>query len=98
MGAVVAIARTRQAYLKAEKALESSDLDPSVLDPASLARIGSSKMKTVTIFDNVFRFPKPVSLRFLENIGCGRPNDLISTRPINSEQLNKILSEAMLCA
>jgi ribosomal protein S18 acetylase RimI-like enzyme len=93
--AIVAIARVQRAYLKPEKAIEQADFDPSVLSPETLSSIGRSKSKTVTVFDNLIRLPRPVPLRSLQKIGCGEPNHLISTRPITSDQLSKILNEAL---
>jgi hypothetical protein len=51
-------------------------------------------MKTVTVFDNLFPLPQPISLDRLQSLGCGRPTDLITTRPINDTQLQTILAEA----
>jgi len=97
LGAVVAIARIQQAYLKSDDMIEASDLEPSVFNAANLEMIGKSKMKTVTVFDNVIRFPRPVPLAILERIGCGRATDLITTRPITDAQLQEILSRGMTC-
>jgi hypothetical protein len=47
------------------------------------------------VFDNLIVLPRPVPLSSLQKMGCGKPNQLISTRPITSEQLNKILNEAL---
>jgi len=92
-GEVVAIARVHQAYLKPSDALAKSDLEQSVLTPASLSSIGKSTMKTVTVFDNIFALPQAVPLKSLKRIGCGRPNDLITTRPVTDAQLQEILRE-----
>lgn len=93
-GEVVAIARVRQAYLKLNDALGVSDLEQSVLTTTSITSIGKSKMKTVTVFDNIFPLPRPVPLTSLQRIGCGRPNDLITTHPVTDSQLQEILGEA----
>lgn len=93
-GEVVAVARIRQAYLKPSDALGATDLERSVLTAASLNRIGTSEMKTVTVFDNIFHLPHHVPLKSLKRLGCGRPNDLITTRPVTDEQLQGILKEA----
>jgi hypothetical protein len=61
----------------------------------TLSAIGDSAMKTITAFDNVFVLRHPVSLRKLQNLGCGAPNDLITSRPINDAQLQAILNEAL---
>jgi GNAT superfamily N-acetyltransferase/predicted nucleic acid-binding protein len=93
--AIVAAARVQRAYLKPEKAINQADIDPSVLNSETLSSIGNSKAKTVTAFDNLILLPRQVPLSSLQEIGCGKPNQLISTRPITSEQLHKILNKAL---
>jgi hypothetical protein len=93
-GEVIAIARVNQAYLKLSDALGESELEQSVLTATSISRIGKSKMKTITVFDNIFPLPRPVPLKSLQRIGCGRPNDLITTHPVSDSQLQEILGEA----
>ncbi|WP_412525055.1 GNAT family N-acetyltransferase [Burkholderia lata] len=92
LGAIVAIARVQQAYLKSQEAMERTDLDPSVLDDAALEAIGRSQVKTVTVFDNLIKFPRPVSLEALRVLGCGNAANLMTTRPINDLQLQEILA------
>lgn len=92
--AVVAIARVRRAYLKAEGAVTGTDLDPSVLSTETLSTIGLSALKTVTAFDNLIHLPRPIGLASLQRLGCGKPTQLITTRQITTEQLAKILDEA----
>jgi hypothetical protein len=96
-GEIVAIARVRQAYLKPNDSLETSDLEQSVLNMNNITSIGKSNMKTVTVFDNIFPLPNPVPLKTLKRIGCGRPNDLITTHPVTNVQLLDILREAFNC-
>lgn len=93
--AIVALARVQRAYLKPGDAIDRGDLDPSALDFETLGAIGSSKSKTVTAFDNVMLLPVAVPLATLKRLGCGEANQLISTRPINSEQLRQILLEGL---
>jgi hypothetical protein len=83
----------REAYLKACDALDVFDLQQSVLTTRNLTDIGKSAMKTVTIFDNIFALPNPVDLKVLKRLGCGRPNDLITTHAISDGQLQAILNE-----
>lgn len=92
-GELVALARVNQAYVKPVESL-GSDLVQSVLTESNLSEIGSSEEKTVVAFDNIFHLPNEVSLSLLQRIGCGRPNDLITTHPINDTQLKEILREA----
>jgi ribosomal protein S18 acetylase RimI-like enzyme len=93
-GELVAIARVRRSYLKDSAALEDRDLKQSVLNQETMADIGRAEMKTVTVFDNVFALPVPISLSRLQQLDCGRPNDLITTRAIGDTQLQEILAEA----
>ena len=93
-GELTAIARVRRSYLKSVQSLEGSDFTRSVLTTETITEIGSSDMKTVTVFDNLFPLPHPIPLERLQSLGCGRPNDLITTRPINDTQLQAILAEA----
>ncbi|WP_434113225.1 GNAT family N-acetyltransferase [Paraburkholderia caffeinilytica] len=93
LGAIVAIARVQRAYLKSQEAMENSDLDPSVLDSAGLEAIGRSKTKTVTVFDNIICLERPVPLATLQRLGCGRPQDLLTTHAINNAQLQGILQQ-----
>jgi len=93
--AIVAIGRVQRAFLKQDEAIDQSDFNPSVLNSKTLASIGTSKTKTVTAFDNLIVLPRPVPLSSLQRLSCGAAHQLISTRPITSEQLNAILSEAL---
>jgi hypothetical protein len=93
LGAIVAIARVQHAYLKSQEAMENSDLDPSVLDSAGLEAIGRSKTKTVTVFDNIICLERPVTLATLQRLGCGSPQDLLTTHAIDNAQLQGILQE-----
>lgn len=90
---VVAAARVREAYLKACDTFEVSDLQQSVLTKSNLTDIGKSAMKAVTVFDNIYPFPNPVDLNVLQRLGCGRPNDLITTHAISDSQLQAIMVE-----
>lgn len=90
---VIAIARVRESYHRPGDA-DVSDLEHSVLTSENLERIGKSKMKTVTVFDNIFRLPYPVPLESLRKLGCGEAHQLITTRPLNDQQLQGILKEA----
>jgi ribosomal protein S18 acetylase RimI-like enzyme len=93
-GELIAIVRVRRSYLKSAQSLEESDFTRSVLTTETVGEIGTSDMKTVTVFDNLFPLPHPIPLERLQSLGCGRPNDLITTRPINDTQLQAILAEA----
>lgn len=93
-GELVAIARVRRSYLKDIATIDNSDLEQSVLSPEALSDIGRAQIKTVTVFDNLFALPVPISLERLQQLDCGSPNDLITTRAISDTQLQQILAEA----
>lgn len=92
-GELVAVARVRHSYLKPSNSI-AAELQQSVLTESNLSDIGKSDLRTVTVFDNIFHLPTCVPLASLQRMGCGRPNDLISTHPINDAQLQEILREA----
>ena len=93
-GELVALARVRRSYLKDASALETADFSRSVLTEETLQEIGRAKMKTVTVFDNLFSLPNPISLKRLQSIGCGQSHDLITSRPIGESHLQSILLES----
>lgn len=91
--AIIAIARVQEAYLKHADTIVAGDLEQSVLTQKSVQKIGKSKMKTVTVFDNIFLLPHPVPLKSLKKLGCGESHQLLSTNPISDNQLQAILAE-----
>lgn len=91
--AVVAVARVNNAYLSAEGAVEKGDLERSALEADDLAAIGKSKIKTVVAFSNLIMMDKAVPLESLKKFGCGEANQLLTSRPLTSEQIENILLE-----
>jgi GNAT superfamily N-acetyltransferase len=91
--AIVAVARIVEAYLRRRDALALSDLQASVLRPDTLDEIGQAQIKAVSVIDNIFPLRKPVPLVRLQALGCGNFNQLITTKPITTEQLASILNE-----
>ncbi len=91
--AVVAVARVTNAYLSAEGAVDKGDLDRSALEAGDLAAIGKSEIKTVVVFDNLMKMHRPVPLESLKKFGCGEATQLLTSRPLTSEQIENILLE-----
>ncbi len=91
--AVVAMARVNNAYLSAEGAIDKGDLDRSALEAGDLAAIGKSAIKTVIAFSNLIMMHKPVPLESLKKLGCGDATQLLTSRPLTSEQIENILLE-----
>lgn len=94
-GAVVAVGRVLRAYLRDESAMQAGDLAPSVLDSNQLSSIGVSKTKTITVFDNVLRLPRPVPLHELKSMRCGEAHQLITSQRLSSEQVQAILEKGL---
>ena len=94
-GAVIAVGRVLRAYLREESAMQAGDLGPSVLDSSQLSSIGVSKTKTITVFDNVLRLPKPVPLQQLRSMHCGEAHQLITSQRLSSEQVQAILDKGL---
>lgn len=91
--AIVAMARIVRSYLRRRDALQLSDFQASVLRPETLDQIGHADIKAVSVIDNIFPLKKPVALARLQRLGCGSPNQLITTNPITTDQLSNILLE-----
>jgi hypothetical protein len=91
--AIVAVARIVESYLRRRDALVLSDLQASVLRPDTLDEIGQAQIRAVSVIDNIFPLKKPVPLARLQALGCGNFNQLITTKPITTEQLASILLE-----
>lgn len=94
-GAVIAVGRVLRAYLRDESGMQADDLAPSVLDSNQLSSIGVSKTKTITVFDNVLRLPRPVPLHALKSIRCGEAHQLITSQRLSSEQVQAILDKGL---
>lgn len=95
LAAVVALARVVHSYQREESALKGEDFNPSVLDPEQLSSIGTSPVRTVTVFDNLQLLPRPVPLAVLRRLGCGTANQLITSRRLTDDQLQGILLEGL---
>ncbi len=94
-GAVIAVGRVLRAYLRDESAMQADDLAPSVLDCNQLSSIGVAKTKTITVFDNVLRLPRPVPLHELRALNCGKAHQLITCQRLSSEQVQAILEKGL---
>lgn len=94
-GSVTALGRVLRAYHRQESALQANDLSPSVLNSDQVSIIGKSKTKTITIFDNVMRLPRPVPLRELQALQCGKPHQLISSQRLSAQQVQAILEKGL---
>jgi predicted RNA-binding protein with PUA-like domain len=92
--AVIAVGRVLNAYLRDDSQLIASDLAPSVFDRTQLTSLGVSKTKTITVFDNVMRLARPVTLDALRSMQCGEAHQLITSQRLSSEQVQSILEKS----
>jgi len=92
--ALVAMARVRQAYLKHCSDLGHEDFEHSVLNGKTIKIVGTSVLKTVVVFDNIFVLSRAVPLKTLVSLGCGSATKLLTTKPISFVQTQAILQEA----
>jgi hypothetical protein len=94
-GAVIGVGRVIRAYLRDVARMQTSDLAPSVLDLSQLSSIGISETKTITVFDNMLRLPRPVPLHELKSMRCGEAHQLITSQRLSSEQVQAILEKGL---
>ncbi len=60
---LVAMARVRQAYLKHCTDLRRADFEHSVLNDKTIKAVGTSELKTLVVFDNLFVLPRTIPLK-----------------------------------
>lgn len=90
---LVAMARIRQAYLKHCTDLKREDFEHSVLNNKTINSVGTSELKTLVVFDNLFILPRTVPLTTLKRLGCGSAVQLLTTNSISEVQTELILQE-----
>lgn len=94
-GAVVAVGRVLRAYHRDDASMQDEDLAASVLSSDQLSTIGTSKTKTITVFDNVMRLPRPVPLQELKRLKCGDAHQLITSQRLTGLQVQAILEKGL---
>jgi hypothetical protein len=55
--------------------------------------LSSGVQIAATTMDNVMKLRKPVPLKYLREFGCIDASNLITSRPITSDQLQRIMTE-----
>lgn len=93
--AVVAVGRVVSAYQRDEELLTEEDLSSSIFSNENIPSVGASRTKTLTVFDNVMRLRRPVSLRDLRAFGCGNSNQLITAQRLSGDQVQAILGKGL---
>jgi GNAT superfamily N-acetyltransferase/predicted nucleic acid-binding protein len=94
-GAVVALGRVLRSYHRHQTSIGIDDLTPSVLEGDQLATIGKAKVKTITVFDNLLKFPSVVPLEELRALRCGEAHQLLTSRRLTSQQVQGIVCKGL---
>jgi GNAT superfamily N-acetyltransferase/predicted nucleic acid-binding protein len=92
-GALVACARVVGRALKLTSDVSKELQSRGVLQPHEIADVGRTGKVSVTYFDNIFLFRKPITLRRLRAMGCGDPTNFVTARPIPTEKAIAVLTE-----
>jgi GNAT superfamily N-acetyltransferase/predicted nucleic acid-binding protein len=89
--AATAVARVTRRYLMEKDAATEYASTRAVLDERAIQGIGRTKNVTVSEFDNLMLFQKPVPLKELRSIGCADGANFVTARSISTEHLSAIL-------
>ena len=91
--AAVAVARVTSTVVIAKSQIDAPLLEGGVVDEEGIKDLSSSTQIAATTMDNVMKLRKPVPLKSLRGFGCVDKANLITSRPITSDQLQKIMTE-----
>jgi GNAT superfamily N-acetyltransferase/predicted nucleic acid-binding protein len=89
--AAVALARVRETATISKKGVSAAVLRHGVLEPSEIESISKQGAVAATVFDNLIRLHKPVSLRSLRTLGCVDDANLVGARRITGEQFSAIM-------
>jgi hypothetical protein len=91
--AAVAVARITSTVVVPKSQISATLLDGGVVAEEDIRNLSSGELIAATTVDNVLKLRKAVSLRELRELGCIDKSNLITSRPITSDQLQRILSK-----
>ncbi|MHB1698579.1 MAG: GNAT family N-acetyltransferase [Acidobacteriaceae bacterium] len=91
--AAVAVARVTGTVVLAKSQIDTQLLEGGVVDEEGIKDLSSSTQIAATKMDNVMKLRKPVPLKLLRGFGCIDKANLITSRPITSDQLQKVMAE-----
>lgn len=92
-GAVVACARAIENAVRPPQDISASIKRRGVLEDAPIQEIGHRGKTTVTFFDTVMKFRRPVILSRLRAIGCCDGANFVTAKRISYEHVVKLLTE-----
>ena len=91
---MIAAARALESFLQEKRAIPENLLRRGVIRGEELEQLTPNEKITVTRFDNVMVFTKPVSLNTLRALGCVDGANLVTSRRIGAEDVSALLREA----
>ena len=93
---IVALARVTDSRVLGIDEIGTSTHRHGVLNGVGIDKIGKSKTKLVTHFDNIFKFTSPVSLKRMRELGGDDGTNFISATQIDHSQLLQIVDEGKI--
>lgn len=91
--AAVAVARVTSTVVVAKSQIAAPLIDGGVVAEEDIKDLSSGAQIAATTMDNVMKLRKPVPLKYLREFGCIDASNLITSRPITSDQLQRIMTE-----
>jgi hypothetical protein len=91
--AAVAVARVTSTVVVPKSQIAATLIDSGVVAEDDIKDLSSGLQIAATTVDNVMKLRKPVTLKHLREFGCVDGSNLITSRPITSDQLQQIMTE-----
>jgi GNAT superfamily N-acetyltransferase len=91
--AAVAVARVTSTVVVAKSQISAPLIDGGVVAEEDIRGLSSGAQIAATTVDNVMKLRKPVPFKYLRESGCIDASNLITSRAITSDQLQKIMTE-----
>jgi ribosomal protein S18 acetylase RimI-like enzyme len=91
--AAVAVARVTSTVVISKSQIAAHLIDCGVVAEEDIKDLSSGAQIAATTVDNVMRLRKPVPLKYLRDLGCIDGSNLVTSRPITSDQLQMIMTD-----
>ena len=91
--AAIALARVRSTVVVSKRKIAPALVECGVLGEDDLDQMTVGEQVSATIVDNVMKLRSPVGLKRLRELGCIDGANLVTSRSISADQLQRIISE-----
>lgn len=91
--AAVAVARVTSTVVVPKSQIAATLIEGGVVAEEDIKDLSSGVLIAATTVDNVMKLRKPVALKYLREFGCVDGSNLITSRQITSDQLQRIMIE-----